>query len=121
MSENWLITDESNDVAGSIRHALRTASFVGEDPQAWKWIALALHSALQGACVCHLSTTAMRAGIEIGSIEIHSDKIIIQPKNTTDLRGLSEYDIWKISRGENTSRVEHVDQESDAPQRNPKT
>ena len=64
---------------------------------------------------------SMRAGIEIGSIEIHSDKIIIQPKNTTDLRGLSEYDIWKISRGENTSRVEHVDQESDAPQRNPKT
>jgi hypothetical protein len=58
---------------------------------------------------------AMRAGIEIGSIEIHADKIIMQPRDTADLRGLSEYDLWKISRRENTDRVKHVDEETDAP------
>jgi hypothetical protein len=50
-------TNEAQDVAGSIRHALRCWEFVAEDAQAWKWIILALHSALQGACVCHLVTT----------------------------------------------------------------
>ena len=58
----WLNTDEADDVAGSIRHALRSAGFVAEDPQAWKWVALALHSALQGACICHLVTTAPPLG-----------------------------------------------------------
>ena len=36
---------------------------VNEDDQAWKWLALALHSALQGACVCHLVTSACPLGI----------------------------------------------------------
>ncbi|CAN5118060.1 hypothetical protein BH10PSE13_BH10PSE13_25940 [soil metagenome] len=62
MAENWIRTDETQDVAGSIRHAIRIAQFVGEDSQAWKWVALALHSALQGACVCHLTTTAPPVG-----------------------------------------------------------
>lgn len=60
--ENWVRTDEMEDVAGSIRHVIRTADFVTQDPQAWKWIVLALHSALQGACVCHLTTTATPVG-----------------------------------------------------------
>jgi hypothetical protein len=58
----WLTTDEADDVAGSIRHALRSVRLVADDPQAWKWVALALHSALQGACVCHLTTTAPPLG-----------------------------------------------------------
>jgi hypothetical protein len=62
MVENWIDIDEAEDVAGSIRHVLRAARFVGEDSQAWKWVALALHSALQGACVCHLTTTAAPVG-----------------------------------------------------------
>ncbi len=56
-------TDEAEDVAGSIRHVLKTLECVDSDPQAWKWVALALHSALQGACVCHLVTTAPPLGI----------------------------------------------------------
>jgi hypothetical protein len=60
--ERYIRTDEAEDVAGSIRHALRCAAFVSEDPQAWKWGILALHSALQGACVCHLTTTAAPLG-----------------------------------------------------------
>ena len=65
MPENegqWVSVDEAEDVAGSIRHALRAAIFAQEDPQAWKWVLLALHSALQGACVCHLTTTAAPIG-----------------------------------------------------------
>lgn len=53
----WVETDEAEDVASSVRHALRCWEFIDEDPQVWKWIILALHSALQGACVCHLTTT----------------------------------------------------------------
>lgn len=62
MADNWIQTDEVEDVAGSIRHIIRTARFLGEDTQAWKWVAMALHSALQGACVCHLTTTAAPVG-----------------------------------------------------------
>ncbi|NBN62251.1 hypothetical protein [Pannonibacter tanglangensis] len=62
MSETWIEVDEAQDVAASIRHALRSAQFVGEDPYAWKWVVLALHSALQGACVCHLTETASPLG-----------------------------------------------------------
>ncbi|SEH30032.1 hypothetical protein [Magnetospirillum fulvum] len=62
MAENWIRTDEAEDVAGSIRHAIRAAQFIGEDRQAWKWVVIALHSALQGACVCHLTTTAAPVG-----------------------------------------------------------
>lgn len=61
-NELYIQTDEAEDVAGSIRHALRCADFVSEDPQTWKWGILALHSALQGACVCHLTTTAAPVG-----------------------------------------------------------
>lgn len=62
MAEVWVSTDEAEDVAGSIRHVLRVAQFVHEDPQSWKWVALGLHSALQGACVCHLTTSATPVG-----------------------------------------------------------
>lgn len=59
----WLRTDEAEDVAGSLRHALRAAGAVTEDLQAWKWLILGVHSALQGACICHLATTAPPLGV----------------------------------------------------------
>lgn len=63
MSEQqWIQTDEAQDVAGSVRHALRASTFLAEDPQAWKWVMLSLHSALQGACVCHLTMTMAPVG-----------------------------------------------------------
>lgn len=62
MAKNWIQTNEAEDVAGSIRHVIRAAQFVGEDSLAWKWVVMALHSALQGACVCHLVTTAAPVG-----------------------------------------------------------
>jgi hypothetical protein len=62
MKEKWIRTDEPTDVLGSVRAFLRTAAFVEEDPQAFKWLVLPLHSALQGSCVCHLTTTAAPIG-----------------------------------------------------------
>lgn len=62
VTETWLSTDEADDTAGSIRHALLCHDNVGRDPHAWKWLALAIHSALQGGCVCHLVTTASPVG-----------------------------------------------------------
>lgn len=59
---NWIETNEASDVAGSIRHVIRSADRVGQDPQEWKWVVLALHSALQGACVCHLTGSAQPVG-----------------------------------------------------------
>jgi hypothetical protein len=63
---------------------------------------------------------AIRAGIEIGSIEIHASKITIRPKDHTDAPGLSEYDVWKLSERRNTDRVKHVSEQSDALPRKPR-
>lgn len=60
---NFITTDETEDVAGSVRHTLRCWEFTNEDSHAWKWVILSLHSALQGACVCHLLTTANPIGV----------------------------------------------------------
>lgn len=62
MTDKWIRTDEAEDVAGSLRHIIRAAKFVGDDPLEWKWVILALHSALAGACICHLTTTAPPVG-----------------------------------------------------------
>jgi hypothetical protein len=56
---------------------------------------------------------AIRAGIEIGSIEIHPRKIIIHPKEQ-NAAPISAYDIWKMSEGRDTSRVRHTDDQSGA-------
>lgn len=55
-------TNEAQDVAGSVRHAIKCWEFTNNDQHAWKWVILALHGALQGACVCHLVTTARPVG-----------------------------------------------------------
>lgn len=61
-SELWIRLDERDDVAGSIRHCVACVALVRADHVAWKWLILSLYSALQGACVCHLSTTAHPVG-----------------------------------------------------------
>jgi len=58
-------------------------------------------------------SAASRAGIEIGSIEIHPRKIIIHPREGNAPQ-LDAYDLWKISEGRDTSRVRHTDKESGA-------
>jgi hypothetical protein len=56
---------------------------------------------------------AVRAGIEVGSIEIHPTKITIYPREK-DAPTLSDYDLWKLSEGRDTSRVKHTDEQSGA-------
>jgi hypothetical protein len=62
---------------------------------------------------------AMRAGIEIGSIEIHPRKITICSREG-NAPEVTEYDIWKMSQGQDTQRVTHAVKESDALPKKPK-
>lgn len=58
-------------------------------------------------------TAAIRAGIEIGSIEIHPRKVIIRPKEQA-AAPIGDYDTWKIDQGLDTDRVKHSVEETDA-------
>lgn len=63
---------------------------------------------------------ASKAGIEIGSIEIHPDKIIIYRKEN-NAPEISVYDLWKMREGEDTERLRHSDDETDALAGKPRT
>jgi hypothetical protein len=62
---------------------------------------------------------ASRAGVAIGSIEIHSDKIIIHPREKNGPQ-ISAYDLWKLRERLDTERVRHADENSDARPKKPK-
>ena len=62
---------------------------------------------------------AIRAGIEVGSIEIHPRKIIIHPRDENALP-ISDYDTWKMSEGRDTDRVKHAVEKSDAFPKKPR-
>lgn len=55
---NYIDTDEQNDVLASLEMVQLALSHCEDNPNYWKWVVIALHSALQGALVCHLSDTA---------------------------------------------------------------
>jgi hypothetical protein len=56
---------------------------------------------------------ATKAGIEIGSIEIHPQKIVIY-RRENNAPAISDYDLWKMREGEETNRIRHSDDETDA-------
>ena len=56
-------TDERQDVLASLEHCAICLADAERSEGAWKWVVLSLHSALQGAMVCHLSGTA-----EVGAL-----------------------------------------------------
>lgn len=58
MDDSWLQIDERTDVLVSLSLCLKCLRGLGDDRALWKWAILSLHSALQGAMVCHLSGTA---------------------------------------------------------------
>lgn len=62
---------------------------------------------------------AIRAGIEIGRIEIHPNKIVIHPREE-NAPEISDYDIWKLSQGSDTDRVKNAVEDSDALPTKPK-
>ena len=55
---HWLEVDEATDVVASLRHTLHLLKLVSADSTIWKWVILSMHSAVQGAMVCHLNGTA---------------------------------------------------------------
>jgi hypothetical protein len=69
VEENWLRTDEAKDVLSSLRHAIACLELAKTDKHANKWLILALLSALQGACVCHLTGTDLHGALDERSTE----------------------------------------------------
>ena len=51
----WVHTDECQDVLASLEQCAFSLAEARRSERAWKWVILSLHSALQGAMVCHLS------------------------------------------------------------------
>ena len=54
----YIRTDECHDVLASLEHCSLSLRQARQSDRSWKWVILSLHSALQGAMVCHLSGTA---------------------------------------------------------------
>jgi hypothetical protein len=52
--EIWLRTDQREEFIGALEHSAELATSIGEGVMRWKWLILALHNALQGACTCAL-------------------------------------------------------------------
>ena len=53
-----LVTDLQQDVLSSLEHFLVCLDLARTNPRHWKWAIISLHSAMQGAFVCHVSGTA---------------------------------------------------------------
>ena len=51
----YTTTDERLDVLASLEACADNLARTSESDRAWKWVVLSMHSALQGAMVCHLS------------------------------------------------------------------
>lgn len=49
--ENWLSVDQIEDFVDSLEHSARLSACTRDEPRNWKWLILALHSALHGASV----------------------------------------------------------------------
>jgi hypothetical protein len=58
---------------------------------------------------------AIRAGIEIGSVEIQPRKIIIHAKEDSEPE-LSPYELWKMGEGRNSLRTRRPDKKTGALQ-----
>lgn len=69
----YLKTDQANDVICSLEQVVRSIEAASSDPLNWKWAILAMHSALQGAMVCHLTGTAEVGALDDKSIEAAHD------------------------------------------------
>ena len=52
--QTWLRTDEIEEFIDGLEHSAMFAKQLTDDVKFWKWLIIALHSALQGACVCAL-------------------------------------------------------------------
>jgi hypothetical protein len=51
---SWLRIDEIGQMIDAVEHSAELASTLSDNVMRWKWLIIALHSALQGACTCAL-------------------------------------------------------------------
>ena len=68
MSE-FVRTDECQDVLASLEQCVFSLAQARRSERAWKWVILSLHSALQGAMVCHLSGPEQLGALQERSAE----------------------------------------------------
>ena len=74
--------DECQDVLGSLEQCAFSLAQASRSDRAWKWVVLSLHSALQGAMVCHLSGTEQLGALqECNATEWHKWNKSIQEGN----------------------------------------
>lgn len=73
LPENYIEFDEYSDALYSLRHAAFFCAETARDRTIWKWAIIALHNALQGAMICHLSGTAGLGALEKDSIKAALD------------------------------------------------
>ncbi len=64
----YLRTDNVIDFISSMRMTIHSLDQIPNDPTFWKWVVLGIHSALQGALVCHLSGTADLGALKDGKV-----------------------------------------------------
>lgn len=55
MLENWMRTDEREDILSSLKLFIDSQKNVVDDDSYWKWSIISLHSAVQSAMAFHLS------------------------------------------------------------------
>ena len=67
--EGFVNFDERRDVLLSLEHCAMSLQQTNQSEGAWKWVVLSLHSALQGAMVCHLSGTTQIGALSEESIK----------------------------------------------------
>ena len=67
--DKFIHFDECQDVLASLEQCAIGLTQVRRSGRAWKWVVISLHSALQGAMVCHLSGT-----IQLGALTEKSSK-----------------------------------------------
>ena len=63
----YVRTDERHDVLASLEQCALSLAQARRSERAWKWVVLSLHSALQGAMVCHLSGTEQLGALQKNS------------------------------------------------------
>ena len=61
---DYLRVDERQDVLASLEQCAMSLQQTERSKGAWKWAILSLHSAFQGAMVCHLSGSELRGALD---------------------------------------------------------
>jgi hypothetical protein len=63
----WLRTDEIEEFIDALEHTAKLAGQVRDDLKVWKWLIIALHSALQGAMLTDKSWKAVWHWLDVDS------------------------------------------------------